>query len=122
MKEIAAACRFNILHVCDYVAPYSGYDAVRDYPGHIVNCNTRLTNREMSPVEIAQFFKRPYMGGLDRHGILVKGTPAQVEAEIKRVVKAAPPQFILGADCTVEADTSWDRLRHAIGVAHRTGR
>ena len=122
MKEIGTACPFNILHVCDYVAPYANYDAVLDYPGHVVNCNTRLIDRQISPQEISKLFKRPYMGGMDRHGILAKGTPQQVEDEIKRVVKSAPPQFILGADCTVEADTDWSRLRQAIAVAHRVGR
>lgn len=121
MKEASAKCPFNILHVCDYNAPYAGYDAVRDYPGHVVNCNTRLTGRQMPPQEISQFFKRPYMGGLDRHGVLVKGTPQQVEEEIKRVVKSAPRQFILAADCTVDGNTDWNRLRHAISVAHRSG-
>jgi uroporphyrinogen decarboxylase len=121
MKEIQAACPFNILHVCDYVAPYSGYDAALDYPGHVVNCNTRLAGREISPREIAGLFKRPYMGGMDRHGILAKGTDKQVEEEIRRVVKSAPRQFILAADCTVANETDWNRLRHAIAVAHRTG-
>lgn len=121
MREINAACPFNILHVCDYNAPYASYDAVRDYPGHVVNCNTRLVGREIAPKEISSLFGRPYMGGLDRHGILAKGTPAQVEAEIQRVVKTAPKQFILGADCTVAGDTDWSRLKHAIAVAHRNG-
>ena len=121
MKEINAACPFNILHVCDYNAPYASYDAFPDYPGHVVNCNTKLTGGEMTPREIAKFFKRPYMGGMDRHGILANGTPAQVEAEIRRVVKSAPGQFILGADCTVAGETDWKRLRHAIDVAHGVG-
>jgi uroporphyrinogen decarboxylase len=121
MKEASAACPFNILHVCDYVAPYANYDVTLDYPGQVVNCNTKLTGGQISPQEIAKLFKRPYMGGMDRHGILAKGTPAEVEAEIRRVVKGAPSQFILGADCTVEAETDWNRIRHAIGVAHRVG-
>jgi uroporphyrinogen decarboxylase len=121
MREIQASCPFNILHVCDYNAPYSDYDAVRDYPGHVVNCNTRLVGKEIAPRQIAGFFARPYMGGLDRHGILAKGTPQQVEAEIRRVVKSAPRQFILGADCTVAGETDWNRLRHAISVAHQVG-
>ncbi len=121
MKEISTACPFNILHVCDYVAPYANYDATLDYPGHVVNCNPKLVGKQLSPQEITKLFKRPYMGGMDRHGILGTGTPEQVEAEIKRVVKSAPRQFILGADCTVEASTDWNRLRHAISVAHRTG-
>ena len=121
MKEIHRACPFNILHVCDYVAPYANYDAVQDYPGQIINCNSKLTDREMPAAEIAKLFKRPFMGGLDRHGILGTGTPQQVEAEITRVVKNAPRQFILGADCTVDGATDWNRLRHAISVAHRVG-
>jgi uroporphyrinogen decarboxylase len=121
MNEIAIACPFNILHVCDYVAPYADYDAVFEYPGHVINCNTNLTGRQMSGQEITKLFKRPFIGGLDRHGVIAKGTPAQVEAEIRQVVKNAPRPFLLGADCTVEADTSWDRLKHAISVAHRVG-
>jgi uroporphyrinogen decarboxylase len=122
MKEIQARCPFNILHVCDYHMPYASYDAVKDYPGHVVNCNTRLKGREMTPQQIAEFFKRPYMGGLDRHGVMAKGTPAQVEAEVTRVIKAAPRQFILAADCTVAGDTDWNRLKQVIAVAHRTGK
>ena len=121
MKEITAACPFNILHVCDFVAPYANYSIVRDYPGQIVNCATHLTGQELAAADVSKFFARPFMGGLDRFGVLAKGTPDQVEAEIKRVIKNAPRQFLLAADCTVAAETSWDRLRHAIAVAHRTG-
>jgi uroporphyrinogen decarboxylase len=121
MKEIATACPFNILHVCDFVMPYANYDAVLDYPGHVVNCNVKLAGRQISAQEITKLFKRPFMGGMDRHGIIGTGTPAQVEAEIRKVVKGTPRPFMLGADCTVAADTSWDRLKHAIAVAHQVG-
>jgi uroporphyrinogen decarboxylase len=121
MKEAQASCPFNILHVCDYHMPYAAYDAVRDYPGHVVNCNPVLTNRTMTLKEIGAFFKRPIMGGMDRHGLLVKGSNQQIEAEIRRIAKDAPRQFMLGADCTVDAATDWDRLRHAISVAHSVG-
>ena len=121
MKEVTTACAFNILHVCDYVAPYDSFEAVRDYPGQVVNCNDKRIDRQLPWQEIATFFNRPCMGGLDRHGILATGTPEQVEDEIKRVVKSAPRQFILGADCTVEGATEWSRLNHAISTAHRVG-
>ncbi len=121
MKEIASACPFNILHVCDYVAPYANYDAYYDYPGQVVNCNVKLAHTELSTRQLAKDFKRPFMGGMDRHGVLAKGTPTQVETEIRRVVSNAPHSFLLGADCTVEADTDWNRLKHAISIAHQTG-
>jgi uroporphyrinogen decarboxylase len=63
-------------------------------------------------------FKRPNMGGLDRHGVLTTGSLEQIEGEVKRVLKDAPKQFILGADCTVPGDLEWSRLRQAISVAH----
>lgn len=121
MKHASAACPFNILHVCDYHAPYADYSATLDYPGQVVNSNTKLIGRELEPREIAKMFKRPYMGGLDRHGVLATGAPTQVEAEIKRVLKTAPKQFILGADCTVAAELDWKRLRHVIQTAHGIG-
>ena len=103
------------------MAPYANYDVVCDYPGHVVNCNVKLSDRQISGQEITKLFRRPFMGGLDRHGIISTGTPAQVEAEIRQVVKNSPRPFILGADCTVGADTNWDRLKHAISVAHQVG-
>lgn len=119
MREAQRSCPFNILHVCDYHAPYANYDAVLDYPGHVVNCNFNLTGKKLPPREVAALFKRPIMGGLDRHGTLVKGTPAEVETEIRNVVKSAPPRFMLGADCTVAGETDWRRLRQAVDAAHR---
>ena len=119
MQEVTRQCPFNILHVCDYVAPYANYDAVLRYPGQVVNANTRLTGGEMNAGAIAKAFGRPYMGGMDRHGVLVKGSEAEVRAEVRRVVKSAPRQFLLGADCTVAAETDWKRLRVAIDAAHQ---
>jgi uroporphyrinogen decarboxylase len=119
MKEAASTCPFNILHVCDYVAPYSSYAAYYDYPGHVVNCNVKLTDRRISAQDITAKFKRPFMGGMDRHGIIATGSSDELAAEIRRVVKSAPKPFLLGADCTVAADTDWDRLKHAISVAHQ---
>lgn len=119
MKEVVSKCPFNILHVCDYVAPYVSYDAVLDYPGQVVNCNAQLKDSKLSWQEIATMFKRPNMGGMDRHGVISNGTMEQIEEEVRNVLKNAPQQFILGADCTVDGKTDWNRLRHAIATAHR---
>ncbi|MEJ1239196.1 uroporphyrinogen decarboxylase family protein [Chryseolinea sp. T2] len=118
MREVTSKCPFNILHVCDYVAPYSNYDAVFDYPGQVVNCNTRLKERELSWQQVSEIFKRPNMGGMDRHGVITNGTPEQIDLEVRRVLSEAPPQFILGADCTVDSSTDWKKIKRAIGVAH----
>jgi uroporphyrinogen decarboxylase len=122
MKEVSKTCQFNILHVCDWSAPYDSYAAVVDYPGQLVNCNPKLIGKELAGEEIVKMFKRPYMGGMDRHGIIKTGTAAQIEAEVKKVVKSAPRQFILGADCTVDSKGDWSRMKQAIAAAHRVGR
>jgi uroporphyrinogen decarboxylase len=118
MKEVVSKCPFNILHVCDYYSPYENYNSVLDYPGQVVNCNSRLKDKTLSWSELSGMFKRPLMGGMDRHGVLSTGSMDQIEAEVKSVLKDKPKQFILGADCTVPGDIDWKNLKHAITVAH----
>lgn len=74
MNEMNRSCPFNILHVCDYNAPYSDLSPFLDYPGHVVNCNPRLTTGSLAWNEIARMFGRPCMGGMDRHGLIVSGS------------------------------------------------
>ena len=118
MEAVTARCPFNILHVCDYNAPYANYEAVVDYPGQVVNVNPKLASDVLSWDAISGMFKRPNMGGLDRHGVLATGTDQQIEAEVRQVLKNKGGQFILGADCTVPGDIDWKRLKYAINVAH----
>ena len=118
MEEMDRNCPFNILHVCDYNGPYAGLSAYVDYPGHVVNCNPTLTTGTLSWAEIARMFKRPCMGGLDRHGIIATGNPRQVREAAAAVLATAPSPFILGADCTLPADVDWANIRAAIDAAH----
>lgn len=118
MEEINQRCVFSILHVCDYQLPYSSITRYADYPGQVVNASLELTGGRITTREAAKIFKRPFMGGLDRLGVLAKGSPAEVKAAAESVLRDAPERFILGADCTVPADTNWDNLKTAIDTAH----
>lgn len=118
MDEINQRCDFNVLHVCDYLRDYDDFTPFLDYPGDIVNCPLNAGDRTLTPIEAAQLFKRPYMGGLERKGVLATGTPDQVRQAVEAVLQTVPDQFVLAADCTVPSDTSWDNLRAAIDVAH----
>jgi uroporphyrinogen decarboxylase len=118
MDEMKRTCLFNILHVCDYNAPYSTLTPFTDYPGHVVNCNPRLTGGALPWAEIARMFGRPCMGGLDRHGIMAKAGPAEVAREAVRVLEGASRPFMLGADCTLPGDIKWENIRAAIDAAH----
>lgn len=122
MEEINQKCSSNILHICDYHLPYKDLSPYLDYPGQIVNCNLQLDGSQVSAKDVARMFGRPYMGGLDRHGILVDGSPEQIRAEVQKVLSDAPEAFILAADCTVPSTISWDNLRLAIETAHQYSR
>jgi len=118
MNECNRLCPFNILHVCDYQGLYDDLTPYLDYPGQIVNCGTRLRSRTHTPRELAKMFGRPFMGGMDRHGILVSGTRDGIRAEVKKVIRDAPSSFVLGADCTVPSDIPLINLKTAIETAH----
>jgi uroporphyrinogen decarboxylase len=118
MEEINRSCSFNILHICDYHLPYDDLSPYLDYPGQVVNASLELTGGKVTPRQVAQQFGRPFMGGLDRKGTIASGSDVEIQKEVADVLQQAPAQFILGADCTVPGNTSWDHLRTAITTAH----
>ncbi len=118
MNEVNQSCIFNILHVCDYNAPYDDLTPFLDYPGHVVNCNPKLTTGSLTWEKVAQMFKRPCMGGLDRHGVIVSGTKPEIAQAVKKLLSDAPAPFILGADCTLPNNINWENISAAIDAAH----
>jgi uroporphyrinogen decarboxylase len=118
MREIEATCRFSILHVCDYEAPYADLAPFTAYPGDVVSCSPRLTTGDVALRDVARLFDRPIMGGMDRKGVIGTGTDEEIRRAATEVLRAAPDRFILGADCTVSSETRWEGLRTAIATAH----
>ncbi len=118
MTEMKRSCAFNILHVCDYNGPYSTLAPYLDYPGHVVNCNPKLTTGTVSWREVARMFGRPCMGGMDRHGIMASGGKSEIEAAVRQALSQAPAPFILGADCTLPGDIKWENIKIAIEACH----
>ena len=113
-----ADCPFNILHVCDYHSGYADLNTFLDYPGHVINCNLEVGEERLTSVKVSQMFKRPFMGGMERLGTLATGTTDEVRQAAAETLAAAPQNFILGADCTVPAETPWENLKAAIDAAH----
>jgi uroporphyrinogen decarboxylase len=118
MEEINSFCIFNILHVCDYKYGYDDFAPFLDYPGHVVNCNPHVGAKGLSGQEIANLFGRPYMGGLDRLGVIATGSEAEVKAEVEQVLQDTPNKFMLAADCTLPHDVNWGNIKTAISTAH----
>jgi uroporphyrinogen decarboxylase len=121
MEEMDRSCDFNILHICDYHDDYDNLNPFLEYPGHVVNCSQKLGVKTLSLKEIADFFSRPYMGGVDRKGVIASGTEPEIEEMVKGLIEQAPEHFILGADCTLPGDINWDNIKKAISVAHGEG-
>jgi uroporphyrinogen decarboxylase len=112
-------CSFNILHICDYEGGYADLTPFLDYPGHVVNCNLKLREQTLTAREVSEKFRRPFMGGLDRKGIIATGIPETIQQTVTGVLAKAPERFILGADCTIPNNTPWEHLKIAIDVAHQ---
>ena len=112
----------NILHICDYGTPYKNAEALyeyADYPASIINVPLKFSDGSTLNLKEAQKrFGRPIFGGLERLGVISKGTLEEAKAEVDKVLKDAAPNFILGADCTVPGDTDWEKLRAVIDYAH----
>ena len=112
-------CPFNILHVCDYQGGYADLTPFLDYPGHAVNCSLKLGERSMTAKEASQIFGRPFMGGLERKGVIASGNPVAIRQALGELLVDVPERFILAADCTVPSDTPWKNLKTAIDTAHQ---
>jgi uroporphyrinogen decarboxylase len=117
-NEINESTLFNILHICDYHLPYDDLTPFLEYPGDVVSCPLSVAGQPLSTREAAELFSRPTMGGLDRKGVIAQGSPDEIRQEVQGVLSQAPERHILGADCTVPAQTSWENLRTAISTAH----
>lgn len=117
-QEIERLFEFNILHVCDHMGSYSDYSPFLEYPGHVVSSGMHLTTKQLSGDEIAGMFGRPFMGGMDREGVIVDGSRCEIEAAVHSVCRDMSGDFILGADCVLPEDVDWENIKIAIDAAH----
>ena len=111
-------CMINILHVCDFDGEYNDFSSLLSYPGHMVSSSLTIGHRKYTAAEISKLFGRPYLGGLDRKGVINTGNQEAICEAVEEVIRSAPDQFILGADCTMLPGTSWEHLKTAIDTAH----
>ena len=118
-KEVSQLVPFNILHICDYEGSYEGFASrFHDYPGQVVNVPLTADQKPLSLLQASEIFKRPVMGGLDRHGILTTGTPEEIKKVTMEALKNAPANVILSGNCTVDRKIPIENLKAAINTAH----
>ena len=112
------AAKYNIVHICGEVEHgfQSGPERYQGYPGDLFNWDVHRTGLSLEAGK--QLFGKPILGGLDNHGLLIEGSPAQVAEETRRVIeKLGKKGLMIGADCTIPPTISLDNLRAAVQAA-----
>ena len=114
MKAIKDAGLYCFLHICKDGLDMDRY---RGYEKYADAVNWGVYEVPFSLEEGRKLFPGlTIMGGLrNRSGVLVDGSDAEIESEVKSVIEGfGKTGFILGADCTLATEQDMHRLRTAI--------
>ena len=122
MNYCVERAHMNILHICDWEGVYDDLTRYADYPGQIVNTPIDLNGTRFTLNDGVAFFGgRPVLGGLERKGIILSGSAADVAAAASKAIADGPRgKMMLGAECTV-SDAPMANIHAAILTAHRGG-
>jgi uroporphyrinogen decarboxylase len=77
-----------------------------------------LVGGHITGAQIAELFGRPFLGGMERLGVISTGPVHEVASRARQALAEGPANMILGADCTLRADTDRENIAAATGVAH----
>ncbi len=117
MDAARAAGGDVFLHICKENLNMERY---RDYGVHcdVVNWGIYEAPYTMQQGR-ALFPGKTMMGGLaNRSGVLVEGTDAQLQAEVREIINDFNGEgFILGADCTLPTEIPYQRIATAVHAA-----
>jgi uroporphyrinogen decarboxylase len=111
---------FNLLHVCRESIMA---DMVADYPVAAINWDSHhnFPSLEQAP----RLWPQTLVGGLDRHGVLLNGTPEEVEAAARAAIESVGGRhLILSAGCALplaRPDENLDAARRAVGAGGGSG-
>ncbi len=119
--QIMKACkdmgRYVVLHMCKSNLAMERFRSYAPYCD-VVNWGIYCNNFSLEQ-GAALFPGKTLMGGLEnRSGVIVDGTPEELEAEVHRVIASMKNEkFILGADCTLGTTISHERVHTAVMAA-----
>jgi uroporphyrinogen decarboxylase len=117
LRSVEGRCAFNLMHLCKLNVMA---DLVADYPVHAINWETGGGNPSL--LDARRIWPYALVGGIERSGTLVHGTPEDVAAEVRRAIdEAGGRKLILGAGCVV-ASARKDENLHAARRAVESAR
>lgn len=108
--EAVRAAPFNLLHIC---GPQVYFEQALDYPVHALNWAS-VGQGNPGIAEARARTDKALIGGVDEAGAIVRGTPAEVEAEAGAALAVGgPSKFLLAPGCGVAVSTPEANL-HAL--------
>jgi uroporphyrinogen decarboxylase len=120
--RVLAAVReapFNLLHIC---GPQVYFDQALTYPVHALNW-AAVGQGNPGISEARARTDKALIGGLDEAGAIVRGTPAEVEAEASAALAVSGgTKFLLAPGCGVAINTPEANLHALRRAAERTSR
>lgn len=114
LNAISKRGELNIIHIC---RDNNRLHLYCNYPGHIFNwAVTAPVNLSLKSGK--RLFNRPVLGGLDNRGVIIDGSPNEIENAIHEIIRTVGlKNLIIGADCTLPTEISSDNIRLAIEAA-----
>ena len=107
-----AAGGTNILHICGYEGAKNNLALFKNYPAKVINFASVVEGISLKKGKDI-FGGKAVIGGFEntKKGLLYTGSKEDIQKETKRLIKeAGKTGIILGADCTVPKDISFDRF------------
>lgn len=120
-KQILQASKdcggYNFLHICKDGLNMNRYQSYKDLVD-VVNWGVYETNFTLEEGR-SLFPGITIMGGLaNRSGVLIEGTEEQLEGAVKKIIADfGKKKFILGSDCTLPTEISYERIRTVVHAA-----
>jgi len=112
--EVAnAISKYNILHMCSWAGNANHLSYWQDYPCLVKNWGVGIEGLSLKQ-GVAFFPGSVMMGGIDNRRTfpMFTGPRDRVQAAARSVLdEMEGTPFILGADCTIPADTPWEHVR-----------
>lgn len=118
-KKILAAANelseYNILHICGYEGNKNILSVYQDYDVKVVNWAVHAEQFGLKEGK-KLFGGRAVIGGFDqtKDSVLYRGSKEEIEAYVEKLIEdVGKVGVVVGADCTVPADISVERLNWA---------
>jgi uroporphyrinogen decarboxylase len=111
LNAVKSKSDFNIVHICNNNIRLHLYS---DYPGNVFNWAATAKNN--IPLTAGKnLFNRTILGGMDNRGLIVDGTPDEIEHRVHEIIRTfGTKNLIIGADCTLPTDIDINNIRAAV--------